>query len=317
MAPKKRTIQPEVSATGGEEAFQEDPELADVVEDASLQDLWDLIRTYMAQQQPREDRMEQEASRQWRTIQHQFSLLQREVQERTTPDPGEHLHLPPSHGLEGSSAPSRRPAPPLGLPHFSGQVRDHRERDPRLQPLRNSDDLEHYLITFERVAVACQTTDWAVRLVALLTGKARAAYVSMDQEDSLDYRHLKAAILGKYEINQEAYRQQFRSAQVGEDETPKELYVRRRDLYYKWVQPEHHTKEEIGEVVILEQFLRLLSPELQVWLRERNAASAADAAVLADVFVSARSNGRPWTYAKWKGSRESNRPHHRPHSGEE
>lgn len=53
---------------------------------------------------------------------------------------------------------------------------------------------------FERVAVAChwQTTDWAVRLAPLLTGKARAAYVCMEQENALDYEQVKEAILDKY-----------------------------------------------------------------------------------------------------------------------
>ena len=158
--------------------------------------------------------------------------------------------------------------------------------------------------------MACQwpTTDWAVRLAPLLTGKARAAYVSMDQEDALEYEWLKEVILDKYDINQEMYRLQFRGAQVGEEETPKELYVRLRDFYQRWVQPRNHTKEQIGETIILEQFLRLVSPELQVWIRERNPDSAAEATLLADVFVSARRKTQPWTYAKWKGSRESPAP---------
>lgn len=62
------------------------------------------------------------------------------------------------------------------------------EREPHLQRLSETDDVEHYLATFERIAMACRwpTTDWAVRLVPLLSGKARAAYVYMDMVDSLD-----------------------------------------------------------------------------------------------------------------------------------
>lgn len=189
-------------------------------------------------------------------------------------------------------------------------TKDLQETPGGLQCLTDSDDVENYLITFERVAVVCQwpTTDWAVRLAPLLTGKARAAYVSMDQEDALEYEQVKEAILEKY-INQETYRLQFRGAQVGEEETPKELYVHLRDLYQRWVQPQNHTKELIGETIIMEQFLRLVSPKLQVWIRECNPDSAAEAASLADVFVSARRKTQPWTYAKWKGGKESNKLH--------
>lgn len=69
--------------------------------------------------------------------------------------------------------------------------------------MSETDDVEHYLATFERIAMACRwpTTDWAVRLVPLLMGKARAAYVHIDMVDSLDYEKVKAAILAKYDIN--------------------------------------------------------------------------------------------------------------------
>ena len=317
MAPKKKSPQESV-ATRTEEAGEVETELASVAEDASLESLRDLFHTHLVQQQAREARMEQEASRQWKTVQHQFSLLQREVYDRTTPDPGGRPISVTSNSQDGPDQGHRLTSPPgfppPGLPPPSRAGRAQVERDLRLQCLSNSDDIEHYLIAFERVASACQwpTTDWAVRLAPLLTGKARAAYVSMDHGDALEYEQLKTAILDKYDINQETHRLQFREAQVGEEETPKELYVRLRDSYQRWVQPRNHTKEQIGETIILEQFLRLVSPELQVWIRERNPDSAAEAASLADVFVSARRRSQPWTYAKWKGGRESHRPQRQP-----
>lgn len=59
-------------------------------------------------------------------------------------------------------------------------------KEPRLEKLSDSDDIEHFLITFERIAAACcwPKADWAFRLIPLLTGKARAAYVLMDADDS-------------------------------------------------------------------------------------------------------------------------------------
>jgi len=37
-----------------------------------------------------------------------------------------------------------------------------------------------------------------------------------------------------------------------------------KELYGKWIRPKGKTVEEIGEIIILEQYLRMLSPELQV-----------------------------------------------------
>ncbi|XP_026065997.1 uncharacterized protein LOC113048415 isoform X2 [Carassius auratus] len=181
-------------------------------------------------------------------------------------------------------------------------------KEPRLEKLSDSDDIEHFLITFERIAAACcwPKADWAFRLIPLLTGKARAAYVLMDIDDSLDYDCVKSAILRKYDISSETYRQRFRSLEVESSESPNELYARLKELYGKWIRPKGKTIEEIGEIIILEQYLRMLSPELQVWIRERGPDTAAEAASLADVFVAARGRNQSWS---WRGGRDSRKLH--------
>lgn len=88
-----------------------------------------------------------------------------------------------------------------------------------------------------------------------------------------------------------------------EDETPKELYARLKEHYSKWVQPQHHTKEESGEIIVLEQFLHMLAPDLQVWIRERDPG-------LADTFVAAQRKTQPWTFKRWKGIKDSNKLQH-------
>ncbi len=95
------------------------------------------------------------------------------------------------------------------------------------------------------MAAVCQwpKEDWAFQLIHLLTGKARAAYVYMDVDDSLDYEELKSDILRKYDINRETYRQRFRSLDVEPLESPKELYVRLKELYGKWMQPKSQLRK--------------------------------------------------------------------------
>ncbi len=58
---------------------------------------------------------------------------------------------------------------------------------PRLEKLSDTDDVEHFLVSFERIAVACRwtKTDWVWHLIPLLTSKARAAYVNMDLNESM------------------------------------------------------------------------------------------------------------------------------------
>ncbi|XP_045897209.1 putative SCAN domain-containing protein SCAND2P, partial [Micropterus dolomieu] len=51
----------------------------------------------------------------------------------------------------------------------------------------------------------------------------------------------------------------------------------------QWVKPEKSTVKDISEVMILEQFLRMVNPELEVWIQERAPKSAEEAASLAEV----------------------------------
>ena len=54
---------------------------------------------------------------------------------------------------------------------------------PTLQKLDPSDDIEHYIATFERIAQQQKWPEdmWSTQLAGLLIGKAMAAYASMDQ----------------------------------------------------------------------------------------------------------------------------------------
>lgn len=54
--------------------------------------------------------------------------------------------------------------------------------------------------------------------------------------------------------------------------------------------------KELSELLILEQFLRLVGPEIEVWVREHDPRSAEDAACLEKVFVSARTGPRRPTF---------------------
>ena len=169
-------------------------------------------------------------------------------------------------------------------------------RGPRMQKYVQGEDIEHFLIGFERIASAsgCPRAEWAMHLVPLLTGKAKAAYIAMDFEETMDYDKVKIAILDKFEINPETYRQRFRSWDVRPDETPKELYVRLKELYEKWVCPRAHSKEEIGELLILEQFLQMVNSEVRLWIRKHNPRTAKEAVSLADAFMLAQRGSRPY-----------------------
>lgn len=56
--------------------------------------------------------------------------------------------------------------------------------------------------------------------------------------------------------------------------------------------------KDISELLILVQFLRIVGPELEVWIRERDPKFAEEAAQLAELFLSARTGSRRTTFSR-------------------
>ena len=52
-------------------------------------------------------------------------------------------------------------------------------REPKMPVYQKGEDIENYILHFERMA---KTWQWASRLIPLLTGKALEAYTAMDED---------------------------------------------------------------------------------------------------------------------------------------
>ena len=99
----------------------------------------------------------------------------------------------------------------------------------KLVPLTAQDDIESYLVTFERIMGAYKV-QWTYYLAPQLTGKAQQAYAALPSDESQTYDKVKAATLLRYGVNEEAYRRRFQAADRKDGETNRELAVRLLDL---------------------------------------------------------------------------------------
>ena len=84
------------------------------------------------------------------------------------------------------------------------------------------DELDSYLLRFERYAenASWEKDTWAIKLSALLTGRAMDVYTRMLDADASDYDKLKKALLTRYNYTEDGYRKRFREATPETEETP-------------------------------------------------------------------------------------------------
>lgn len=80
----------------------------------------------------------------------------------------------------------------------------------------------------------------------------------------------------------ETARQLFRQFRYQVMSGPQETLRQLRKLCFQWLQPEVHTKEQILDLLMLEQFLTILPGEIQMWVRKQCPGSGEEAVTLVE-----------------------------------
>ncbi|XP_045693904.1 zinc finger protein with KRAB and SCAN domains 5 isoform X3 [Phyllostomus hastatus] len=111
------------------------------------------------------------------------------------------------------------------------------------------------------------------------------AVTSQEQEDLLIVKVEEEDCTWMQEYNPsmfESFYQRFKHFQYHEASGPREALSQLRVLCCEWLRPELHTKEQILELLVLEQFLTILPEELQTWVREHHPENGEEAVAVVE-----------------------------------
>ena len=171
---------------------------------------------------------------------------------------------------------------------------DIKVKIPKLPPFNEGkDNMDSYLKRFERFATNAKwpKEEWATNLSTLLQGKALDVYSRLSSSEATDYDKLCDALLKRYQLTEEGFRQKFRSSKQEVGETAGQFMVRLSNYLSRWMElgKVNETYDSLRDLILREQFLTVSNKNLVLFLKERKIKSVKEMVEFAEQYNEAHS----------------------------
>ena len=213
-----------------------------------------------AEEKKRADELQAEEKRRADEIKVQMAKIEIEKELKI-----KEMELQPQQAQAQATASSATTQPP----------RNKDAKSPKLPSfIDEKDELDSYLLCFDRYAenASWEKDTWAIKLSALLTGRAMDVYTRMSDTDASDYVKLKKALLTRYNYTEDGYKKRFREATPETEETPDQFVIRLKNYLAKWLELSGSSPQNFDalvDLIVKEQFINACSEDLAMYLLER------------------------------------------------
>ena len=121
--------------------------------------------------------------------------------------------------------------------------------------------MDAFITRFEMYCAtqAIPNDKWNLHLSTLLTGEALNVYWRQPADDIDNYDKLKTALLKRFKLTADGYRNKFRSAKSEDGESTSQYLSRLKSYVDRWVQMSEVTPtyENLSDLIVYEQFLKI------------------------------------------------------------
>uniref|UniRef100_G3MTR4 SCAN box domain-containing protein n=1 Tax=Amblyomma maculatum TaxID=34609 RepID=G3MTR4_AMBMU len=233
-----------------------------------------------------EEVTEEEAGEAWKTVLERKKLEEKELERKKEAEQREHELQLKKLEIEALRISTGRSVSSGG----QSKMKD------LLQPFRVGEDIALFLVNFERTCekVGFERDEWPQKLLTVLPCEASVVVARLSNDEAKDYDKVKAALLRKYRLSTEAFRQRFRNARKGTESHQEFAYEIRANMT-EWLKSAgaYEDHDKVVECIGLEQFYRGISEEVRFWVQDRMTELSLDkAAELAEEY-NIRRNVRP------------------------